>query len=113
MATTQSVRPFGAVPLEQGGTRFRLWAPAAQAVAVRAGGADQALEPGDNGVWEATLDVPPGTAYDGVRGPSRVVDTRAFRWSDDVWSGVALDELVVYELHVGTFSHEGTFDGVI
>jgi maltooligosyltrehalose trehalohydrolase len=132
MATTQSMRPFGAVPLERGGTRFRIWAPAAQAVAVRAAGADHDLEPGDNSVWEATLDVPPGTAYDvvldgggpwpdpcsrfqpnGVRGPSQVVDTSAFRWSDDVWSGVALDELVVYELHVGTFSDGGTFDGVI
>jgi maltooligosyltrehalose trehalohydrolase len=132
MATTQSMRPFGAVPLERGGTRFRIWAPAAQAVAVRAAGADRDLEPSDNGVWEATLDVPPGTAYDvvldgggpwpdpcsrfqpnGVRGPSQVVDTSAFRWSDDVWSGVALDELVVYELHVATFSDGGTFDGVI
>ena len=37
----------------------------------------------------------------------------AFEWSDDGWDGVALDELVLYELHVGTFSEEGTFDGVI
>jgi maltooligosyltrehalose trehalohydrolase len=50
---------------------------------------------------------------EGVRGPSRVVDPGRFAWSDDAWGGVALDELVVYELHVGTFSAEGTFDGVI
>ena len=49
----------------------------------------------------------------GVRGVSQVVDPAAFAWSDDGWPGVALDELVVYELHVGTFSEEGTFDGVI
>jgi maltooligosyltrehalose trehalohydrolase len=49
----------------------------------------------------------------GVRGPSEVVDPGAFEWTDSKWRGVTLDELVVYELHVGTFSEEGTFDGVI
>jgi maltooligosyltrehalose trehalohydrolase len=50
---------------------------------------------------------------EGVNGPSRVLDTSAFEWSDGDWDGVALDDLVIYELHVGTFSDEGTFDGVI
>jgi maltooligosyltrehalose trehalohydrolase len=48
----------------------------------------------------------------GVHGPSQVVDARRFRWSDARWRGLALEALVVYELHVGTFSPEGTFDGV-
>jgi len=42
-----------------------------------------------------------------------VVDSSAFEWTDSEWQGVTLDELVVYELHVGTFSEEGTFAGVI
>jgi maltooligosyltrehalose trehalohydrolase len=45
----------------------------------------------------------------GVHGPSQVVDPRAFAWTDDAWRGGGLDETVLYELHVGTFSPEGTF----
>ena len=50
---------------------------------------------------------------EGVRGPSRVLNVGEFEWSDAGWGGVPLDELVLYELHVGTFSEEGTFDGVV
>jgi maltooligosyltrehalose trehalohydrolase len=50
---------------------------------------------------------------EGVIGPSRVLDTAAFEWSDENWDSISLDELVIYELHVGTFSEEGTFDGVV
>ncbi len=45
----------------------------------------------------------------GVHGPSRVVDPGAFAWLDPEWRGVDLGELVVYELHVGTFTPEGTY----
>jgi maltooligosyltrehalose trehalohydrolase len=48
----------------------------------------------------------------GVHGPSAVVDPRAFAWTDDEWRGVPLQQAVVYELHVGTFSETGTFTGV-
>ena len=41
------------------------------------------------------------------------MDAGSFSWTDDSWSGLALDELVIYELHVGTFTEQGTFDGVI
>ena len=118
---------LGAVPLGKGRTRLRVWAPEAERVAVRG----QALERGEDGVWEAELELAPGADYlveldgrewpdpcsrcqpEGIRGPSRVVDTGAFRWSDEGWQGVSLDKLVVYELHVGTFSDEGTLDGAI
>jgi maltooligosyltrehalose trehalohydrolase len=108
-------------------TRFRVWAPNAKRVALDA----RPLERGDDGVWEAELDLPPGSDYlydldgrawpdpcsrfqpEGVRGPSRVVDPASFRWTDGGWAGVRLEDLVLYELHVGTFSEEGTFDGVI
>jgi maltooligosyltrehalose trehalohydrolase len=45
----------------------------------------------------------------GVHGPSQVVDPGAFRWSDGAWGGADLASLVIYELHVGTFTPEGTF----
>lgn len=47
-----------------------------------------------------------------VFGPSCIVDHSAFAWHDKEWKGISLDELVMYELHVGTFTEEGTFDGV-
>jgi maltooligosyltrehalose trehalohydrolase len=49
---------------------------------------------------------------DGVHGPSRVIDPM-FAWSDREWRGIALEEFIIYELHVGTFTPQGTFDGVI
>jgi maltooligosyltrehalose trehalohydrolase len=84
-------------------------------------------------VYEVTLeDVPEGATYhywldaerarpdpvsrwrpEGVHGPSAIVDPSRFRWTDAGWRGVAMADLVVYELHVGTFSSAGTFDGVI
>ncbi len=49
----------------------------------------------------------------GVHGPSQIVDTRAFQWSDSSWRGRFMAELVIYELHVGVFTQEGTFGGVL
>ena len=48
----------------------------------------------------------------GVHGPSEVVDGRSFRWTDSGWKPAALHELVIYELHVGTFTQEGTFNAI-
>lgn len=48
----------------------------------------------------------------GVHGPSQVVDPSGYLWGDDHWQGVAQRELAFYELHVGTFTREGTFRGV-
>jgi maltooligosyltrehalose trehalohydrolase len=120
-------RPFGAVPVE-GGVEFRVWAPNAQEVAVHVGGADHVLRPAGEGVFAATVRAVPGEDYlfvfddaerladpcsrfqpEGLRGPSRVVDT-----SFEISAGPALGlgDLVIYELHVGTFTDEGTFDAV-
>ncbi len=49
----------------------------------------------------------------GVHGPSQVVDHRAFQWTDHSWRTPPLDRLVIYELHTGTFSPEGTFGGIV
>jgi len=57
----------------------------------------------------------PASRYqpDGVHGPSEVVDTSAFAWTDAQWKGCALEESVFYELHVGTYTREGTFRALI
>jgi maltooligosyltrehalose trehalohydrolase len=125
-------RPFGAVPLEAGLVGFRVWAPAADRVAVRTGDAPHALAEAGAGVWEAEVPASPGDDYlylldgerelpdpcsrfqpEGIRGPSRVVDPAAFAWTDEGWEGLRLDELVLYELHVGAFTEEGTFEAAI
>ena len=111
---------------------FRVWAPRAREVAVRIEGRDHRLTLGEHGVFETSLAVPAGTDYayvldgaeplpdpcsrsqpHGIGRPSRVVDPSRFPWSDDDWKGLTLDDLVIYELHVGTFSDVGTFAGVI
>ncbi|OFV90797.1 MAG: malto-oligosyltrehalose trehalohydrolase [Acidobacteria bacterium RIFCSPLOWO2_12_FULL_65_11] len=118
------------------GTTFRVWAPSSTDVDViveRPGGPlAYALAPSPDGAFSAVLPgVRAGDRYryrldgdrllpdpasrfqpDGVHGPSQVVDPRSFRWTDDRWTGLALDDIVFYELHVGTFSPEGTFAGV-
>jgi maltooligosyltrehalose trehalohydrolase len=84
------------------------------------------------GYFRALERVTPGTAYGyrldggddlpdpasrsqpfGVHGPSAVVDPAAFAWSDSAFRAPGLSELVIYELHVGTFSQQGTFDGAV
>jgi maltooligosyltrehalose trehalohydrolase len=49
----------------------------------------------------------------GVHGPSRIVDPEAFRWTDGKWNGIPLGRSIFYELHVGTYTSEGSFDAVI
>ncbi len=120
------------------GTRFRVWAPDARSVDVvlfQAGqaAARHALRAEDGGYWQAEVaGVGAGDRYafsvdgadprpdpvsrsqpDGVHAPSEVVDPHAFRWSDDAWSGVALEALVIYEVHVGTATPDGTFEALI
>jgi maltooligosyltrehalose trehalohydrolase len=123
-------RPLGAVPLDSGLVEFRVWAPRARAVAVRVRGEPELheLTPASGGVFAAEVPAAPDDDYvfvldgerelpdpcsrfqpAGVLGPSRVVDTGAFTWTDASWQGVALEDLVLYELHVGTFTPEGTF----
>lgn len=122
---------LGAIPHGDGTTRVAVWAPTPRRLAVRARGREHPLEEGADGVRVGEVPLEAGDDYllvadgeawpdpcsrcqpAGVRGPSRVVDTSAFRWTDAGWGGLALDDLVVYELHVGAFSAEGTFAGVV
>lgn len=50
---------------------------------------------------------------DDIHGPSRVVDLQDFSWSDHTWKGIKPEEMIIYELHVGTFSEAGTFEGLM
>jgi len=129
---------FGAVPDARGAT-FRVWASGAQSVTLVAEGPGRRspsrfrLERTASDVFEAHLDgVQHGALYryyldesgpypdpasrfqpDGVHGLSQVIDWRRYRWGDSAWRGVRFEDLVLYELHVGTFSGPGTFRGVI
>ncbi|MFN4259620.1 MAG: malto-oligosyltrehalose trehalohydrolase [Gemmataceae bacterium] len=134
MSTPQSLS-LGAIYLGNHRTSFRVWAPKVQQVEVRLIAPRVRLEPltaTANGYFEGIIDdVPPGSRYffrldggkerpdpasryqpEGVHGPSEVFDPR-FDWHDDAWFGLSLPDYVIYELHVGTFTAEGTFDGVI
>jgi maltooligosyltrehalose trehalohydrolase len=126
---------LGACPDCTGGTLFRVWAPRARSVHVRAGGRDVELRRLGLDVYEGTAPVTAGADYQfvlgagdsdgeqvlpdpssrhqpaGLRGPSRVLDPSAFVWTDAGWQAPALEELVLYELHVGTFTDAGTFAG--
>jgi len=62
---------------------------------------------------EAFADPASRLQSDGVHGPSTVVDVESFEWTDDEWHGVELEETILYELHVGTFTPDGTFDAAI
>jgi maltooligosyltrehalose trehalohydrolase len=113
-------------------TELRAWAPRPSRLELAAGGGRIPARAVERGWWAAGADVPDqGADYSwvvdgeplpdprspwqpaGVHGPSRTVDHAAFAWSDAGWRCPPLRDLVMYELHVGTFSPEGTFDGVI
>lgn len=119
--------------LGDGRCRFRLWAPLRDEVLLRILTPEDRLIPMERkamGYWEAEMgNVPPGSTYlyrldkglerpdpasgfqpQGVHGPSCVVDHGAFPWHDGDWKGLPLEEMILYELHVGTFTQEGTFD---
>ena len=126
--------PFGASVVPEG-VRFRVWSPGSSSVEVliERMGDDPLVVPlapeadgyfGGTGAGEGEgtryrYRIGGGAAYpdpasryqpEGVHGPSEVVDPNRFAWSDEAWAGVRLDQLVLYELHVGTFTTEGTFD---
>src|SRR5438270_13468680 len=129
-ATATDFPVMGAHPRPDGRTTFRVWAPAAEVVAVHTRGATHELQRSDDGVFAGDAPAAPGDDYEfvldgearlpdpcsrfqpeGLRGPSRVVDLSAGATAAN--PGLTLENLVLYELHVGTFSDEGTFDGVI
>ncbi len=127
--------PFGATVAEDG-VAFSLWAPAAQSVELRLRGrgdersvpmtaAEQgwfsafspAARPGDlySFVLDGETRIPDPASRkqpNDVHGESEIVDPAAYRWTDTAWRGRPWEETVLYELHVGTFTPEGTYAGV-
>ncbi|WP_119459238.1 malto-oligosyltrehalose trehalohydrolase [Rhodospirillaceae bacterium SYSU D60014] len=130
------IMPFGAELLAEGGVRFRLWAPSAERVELCLEGQGLSrTEPmnlqADGWCEFRSPEAGPGTRYcyridggakvpdpasrfqpDDIHGPSEVIDPAAFDWQDDSWRGRPWEETVLYELHVGTFTEQGTYDGL-
>lgn len=127
--------PLGAALGNDGVCRFCVWAPHCTEVGVHVVSPEErvvALRRDETGYYVGELaDVPAGTLYryrldrdkerpdpasrfqpQGVHGPSAVIDPR-FPWEDASWEGLELEHYVCYELHVGTFTREGTFEAVV
>jgi maltooligosyltrehalose trehalohydrolase len=114
---------------------FTVWAPLKKKVAVKIEDRVYPMQgPNDRGYWKVDVEeAGPGTDYgflldddemvypdprslwqpNGVHKPSRVYDQNAFHWEDATWQGPPLTGAVIYELHIGTFTPEGTFDAAI
>ena len=128
-------RSLGAVWSPGGACNFLLWAPKAEKVDVHIihpHDRTLTMQPLDRGYFSIAVEGSvPGTLYryclddqterpdpasrfqpQGVHGASEVVDTN-FAWSDSGWFGIPLERYVLYELHVGTFTPQGTFDAII
>ncbi len=129
------MRDVGAVWLDGDRCRFRVWAPSTAHVDLQLLSPDERTVPMEKqgrGYHQVTLDdVQPGTTYryrldareafadpasghqpDGVHGSSAVME-RHFPWSDETWHGIPIETFVIYELHTGTFTPEGTFDAIV
>ena len=127
--------PFGAEMEEDGRVRFRLFAPAVESVGLQLSGRDGVLPmttAGDGWYELSTGEAQAGSRYryvlpDGsevpdpasryqpedVHGPSEVIDPREYGWKDAGWQGRPWEEAVLYELHIGTFTQEGSFRAAV
>lgn len=127
---------IGANYLGDKGCEFVVWAPLLNKVELKIISPEERTVPMDRdrfGYWNAVIeDISPGTLYlyrlgsdkerpdpasyfqpSGVHEHSQVVDHNSFEWKDETWRGMHLSRLIIYELHVGTFTPEGTFESVI
>lgn len=134
--------PVGAEVLP-GGVSFRVWASRRREVAVVLEGAERSSGRGElrsvplnaegNGYFSAVVpDIGPGALYryrldggatfpdpasrfqpEGPHGPSQVIDPGSFGWTDHEWQGLTLRGQVLYELHIGTFTEQGTWTSAI
>jgi maltooligosyltrehalose trehalohydrolase len=110
---------------------FRIWAPAVKSASVKIGDTATPMKQENDGWWQTTVEsAGPGTDYQflldgddyavpdprsqwqphGVHGPSRLLDHGVFPWTDQDWQAPAWPQAIVYELHIGTFTPEGTLD---
>ncbi|MFB2553538.1 malto-oligosyltrehalose trehalohydrolase [Ensifer soli] len=132
-AATTILPAWGPAPLPDGAWRFRLWAPSQPSVDLVLNGEIHPMRQSADGWYEfVTVHARPGDTYlfqlaDGTRmadpasrlqafgatGPSVVVAPRTYRWTQENWRGRPWSETILYELHVGTFTPEGTFRAAI
>lgn len=125
--------PVGAETASSGGVHFRVWAPRRWKVDVLVEDRSYPLQAEQNGYYSGFLaDASAGTRYryrldggeaypdpasrfqpEGPHGPSEVVDPDAFAWPDQDWKGADIRGQIVYEMHVGTFTREGTWKAAI
>ena len=131
MSPTRRTWTSPALPV---GPRVPVWAPDAHTVELHLPGEERLVDmvPAPGGWWTAPFDLEPSTDYayrvdgspnrpdprsalqpDGVHGHSRTVDPATWQWTDQDWEGKDLRGSVIYELHVGTFTPEGTLDAAI
>ncbi len=128
---------IGAEPISGDLTHFRVWAPKRHRVEVvvesSPGSPAFALGKASDGYFSGQVKTQTGALYrfrldgesrlypdpasrfqpDGPHGPSQIIDPKAFRWTDGSWRGVALEHQVIYEMHIGTFTPQGTWAGAI
>jgi malto-oligosyltrehalose trehalohydrolase len=133
MTTRAHAMPHGA-ELHENGVRFRLWAPGEDRVSIEIDGREPVHMARQPEGWHEliTMGAHPGSLYhyvvaDGLRvpdpasrfqpkdvhGPSEVIDPQAYAWQDADWRGRPWSEAVIYEIHIGTFTPEGTFRAAI
>lgn len=127
---------IGPVYLGNNRCEFTVWSPTSDKIELKLLNGEERIVPmkkDKSHYWTAIAEnVPPGTLYyfringeterpdpasnyqpQDVHGPSEVVDHSSYRWNDEDWHGVSITNLVIYELHVGTFTGQGTFESVI
>jgi maltooligosyltrehalose trehalohydrolase len=117
------------------GVKFRVWAPNISSISLKVAGesGEILMNPETNGYFTTIInDLEPGTRYsyllngeqlrpdpvsrsqpEGVHGASEVIDPDEFKWEDQDWRGIPLEEMIIYEIHTGTFTQEGTFEAII
>lgn len=125
-------RTIGVNFSENGKATVTVWSPKATKVAIVTGNEALLLTPTDYGYWSLSTDkLQEGTRYkikiddkeafpdpaslsqpDGVHGESEAFNANAFPWSQTAWNNLPLEDYVLYELHTGTFSDDGTFSGI-
>lgn len=118
---------------EKGKCSFAVWAPFLEKVELKLCSEERLIPmENENGYWLAEADVSPGTCYlyridgekerpdpascfqpEGVYGASQVIDHSSFKWEDLNWKGKELSGYIIYELHAGCFTREGSFTAII
>lgn len=126
---------LGSYYLENGKCRFVVWAPIPEKVELKIVSPVEKIIPMEKfwrNYWQVELDdIEPDTKYfynldgtarpdpasnfqpEGVHGPSQVIAHNNFKWQDEEWNDIEISKLIIYELHVGTFTEEGTYKGII